>query len=137
MFTLKRIAKLASGIFSVLLFDGRPIGVTLTHAFPDGHGGFQPIVPPGSYVLKRGIHRLSNVMDFVTYEIMDVEGHSGLVFHVGNKNSDSEGCELTGEAFGFDGKGNTLVLSSADAFREFMELAGNAPELELEVEDCV
>lgn len=137
MFKLKRIAKLASGIFSVYLFDGRPFAVTLTHAFPDGKGGYEPIVEPGIYTMKRGVHRLENGVDFTTYEIMGVDGHDGLLFHIGNKNVDSKGCELTGESFGFDGKGNTLVLSSSDAFREFMELAAGAEELELEVEDCV
>ena len=134
--TIKRVAYRADGIFSEM-FDGTTLLMrTCEHAWPSGLPQYQflPMVMPGKYVCVRGQHRLKGMKeDFVTFEILGVPGHSGVLFHWGNWNEDSRGCVLTGEAFAFaphdtdrDGEVERheqrvqMVTNSRVAFKRFM-----------------
>ena len=66
--------------------------------------------------------------NFITFEVQNVPGHTGILFHTGNTNRDSEGCILLGSLI----KGN-ILLNSRPAFAKFMELLGNLPQFTLEV----
>lgn len=90
----------ADGIFSELRDEeGNLIAVTLEHAYQDDLPGFVPKIPNGKYLCKRGVHRLaSKAHDFTTFEITGVPGCTGILFHVGNFNNDSEGCVLLGRS---------------------------------------
>jgi len=91
---------------------------TLEHAFPSPTFGWQPIIPPGTFVCVLGAHRLPHMTeDFQTYEITGVEGHSKLLFHWGNWNKDSEGCILLGLS-----RQGDMLLNSKIAFNLFMKL---------------
>lgn len=124
---LSRIAYMPSGIFGVLSFDdGTILCQTLEHAYPldpaEPTPGFVAPsyiskIPVGEYICQRGMHTLENSpMPFETFEVMNVPGHTGILFHRGNVNKDSEGCILLGlERQGFD-----RITESVLAFGYFM-----------------
>lgn len=127
----------ADGIFGKLCFDGKPdtFCVTLSHAYEQDDGSYEPIVAPAIYTCKRGYHELANGVPFQTFEILGVNGHSGLLFHAGNWNSDSHGCTLLGKTVVRDAKGQWMITNSKDTFNEFMKLLEGKDEFELEIID--
>lgn len=68
-----------------------------------------------------------------TFEVQ-VHGHSAVLFHPGNVETDTQGCILLGNRVGWlDGK--RAVLESVKAFEAFMELMGEDSEFTLFVEN--
>jgi hypothetical protein len=109
------------GIFGELVdTSGNLICYTLEHAFPQDGGKYEPKLPSGSYVCLIGTHRLDhNPAPFQAYEVTGVPGHTGILFHVGNYNADSDGCILLGTAIA--GRDQSLTESRV-AFSKFMTL---------------
>jgi hypothetical protein len=64
--------------------------------------------------------------------VTGVAGHTGLLFHWGNWNRDSDGCILTGEAFADSAKGE-MVTNSRASFARFMALQDGFDSFQLEV----
>lgn len=116
--TLTRILKSENGIFGYLrdASDYTPLCVTLEHAYPDGTS-FAPKLPEGIYRCQRGYHQLDHMKaPFQTFEVRNVPGHSGILFHIGNYNKDSSGCILLGQA-----KIDNMLTHSGEAFSDFMQ----------------
>lgn len=112
--TLKRTARSEAGAFGYIpemhLY-------TLEHAYPTSDASFSAKIPAGTYVCKRSSHRLHGMTeDFVTFEVTGVPGHSGILFHWGNYNKDSEGCIL----LGMGKRGDDMITLSRVAFEDFM-----------------
>lgn len=120
---LKRDAWRSDGIFSQFMDDhGNTLFWTLEHAFKQPNGNYLPKIPDGLYQCVRGMHRLEGMdSDFETFEITGVEGHTGLLFHIGNYNMDSDGCVLVGTDIS---KLSTfwMITNSRAAFESFMSL---------------
>lgn len=113
--TLQRTDFREDGIFSKLSSANDQIAVTLEHSYDN-----KPKVPDGQYRCVRGIHQLEHGGQFETFEVTGVAGHSGILFHVGNYNQDSEGCILLGQDIS---KGASWMISNSKAtFDKFMEL---------------
>jgi hypothetical protein len=133
--SLRRQTFLRDGIFGVFRFDDDDITAfyTLEHAYlglsDSCPNGWSPKVPQGSYLCVRGIHRLAHGEPFETFEITAVPGHTGVLFHAGNYNADSEGCVLLG--LGRDG--DKMVTQSKAAFADFMDHLKGLPTFLLEV----
>ncbi len=89
--------------------------VTLEHAYPDGRG-WAAKLPPGTYTCVRGQHQLHSG-PIETFEVTGVPGHTGILFHIGNTQADSEGCILLGLR-----RGGDSIYESRKAFAQFMEL---------------
>lgn len=123
-FQLKRVAKIESGAFGVLLFAGTPFCVTLEHSY----GNYEPIIPNGFHQCTRSRYIKGG---YDTFEVQ-VEGHSRILFHKGNTEADSAGCILLAEMFvvvnGVAGIGTSQV-----AFDEFMKNAQGFDSFSLEV----
>lgn len=115
------------GIFGELHDDAGTIYETLEHAYCT-EWGWLPKLPLGTYTCQRGLHCLHNGIPFETFEITGVPNHSGILFHVGNYNDDSDGCIL----IGLGAAGNTLVHSKA-AFDQWMKTLEGINEFTLEV----
>lgn len=124
--TLTRLKKGADGVFGELEdADGEFVASTLERAyavpntFPTEWG---PKIPPGEYVCVRGIHQLANGKPFETFEILGVAGHTGLLFHQGNFDSDSQGCILLGMQIANIDSQTKMVTQSQAAFAKFRAL---------------
>jgi hypothetical protein len=124
-----------SGVYSTL--TANELGsiwtmATLEHAYP---GTTEPVsyiakIPPGVYPCVRGMHKLADEKPlFETFEITGVAGHSGLLFHVGNTNGDSEGCVLLGMFRQLD-----MIMLSKIAFDKFMTIQEGITQFQLTVE---
>ena len=139
--TLVRFKFAPDGIFSRLLdADGTQIAVTLEHAYPDGMSGYAPKVPLGTYLCERGTHCLKKGLGlgqpFETFEVMDVPGHTGILFHAGNFNRDSAGCLLLGEALvdpDGDGPKDEMVTNSRATMAKFLDIQAGVDTFELTV----
>ena len=122
--TLTRARFGAEGVFGYLIDStGGQVAVTCEHAYEQLDGTWKPKVPPGRYLCQRGTHSLADGINFTTFEITDVPGHTGILLHKGNVNSDSAGCVLLGTHLGELLEGAQLedaVLGSKDAFDLFM-----------------
>lgn len=128
LITVKRIAKLDEGVFGVMLFLGVPFCVTLEHSYLDN----EPVIPLGVYqcVATRFIKG-----DYATFEITGVEGHSRLLFHKANWETDLNGCVGLGESFTkLDGR--LAIAQSGDAFAEFMAKVGHMASFPVEFLEC-
>jgi hypothetical protein len=126
---LQRVAYRDDGILSTCAdASGTQVMVTLEHAFD-----LVPKIPSGTYICVRGPHRLNGMtQSFVTFEVSGVAGHTGLLFHWGNWNRDSDGCILTGEAFANSANGE-MVTNSRESFVRFMALHDGVDTFQLEV----
>lgn len=97
---LERYSYASDGIFGRLLEDDEKFfSYTLEHSYLTDPvlAARKPKIPPGTYECIKGSHILPGMEhDFQTYEITGVQGHTGLLFHPGNYNEDSDGCVLLG-----------------------------------------
>jgi Family of unknown function (DUF5675) len=109
-----------------------PFMVTLEHAYEQDDGSYAPKIPPGVYTCVLGTHSLSNGVPFQTYEITGVAGHSGLLFHTGNWDSDSSGCVLCGQTQIVE-DGSDMITNSRITFNNFMARLGGVQTWQLKV----
>ena len=94
--TLKRTEFRDDGIFGELSAGNLNL-VTLEHSYDK-----KPKIPVGTYKCVRGVHHLANMVHpFTTFEVTGVPGHTNILIHPGNWNSDSEGCILVGKVIGW------------------------------------
>lgn len=110
------------GIFGYLRDQvGKFSCFTLEHAY-GGISGYSAKIPPGTYDCERGLHHLFKVPNqFETFEVMNVPGHTALLFHPGNYDNDSEGCILVGNKITQLGYGAQMLANSKITFAKFME----------------
>ncbi len=128
LITVKRVAKLDEGVFGAILHLGVPFAVTLEHSFLDN----QPIIPAGVYTcVATQYHRGG----YPTFEITGVDGHSRLLFHKANWETDLEGCVGIGEGFAML-DGHLAIAQSGQGFGEFMQKVGHLPSFQVKFEDC-
>ena len=148
----KRTMYRPDGIFSVVsdAASGAPFMVVLEHAYhcddPEvanakaAYPGQEwiPKIPPGNFDCRRGEHRLEGMEEpFVTFEITGVAGHTNLLYHWGNFNRNSDGCNLTGEAFVEGAEGlphEEMVTKSRETFARFMAAQTGLDNFQLTVE---
>ena len=128
LIVVKRVAILEDGAFGVMLFLGTPFAVTLERTFDDG----LPVIPAGRYVCKP---RRYNRGGYQTFEITGVDGHSLLLFHKANWETDLEGCVGIGESFEVL-NGRLGIAQSSKGFSDFMDKAGDLPSFSVEFVDC-
>lgn len=127
--TLKRTDFREDGIFGFIeefnIF-------TLEHAYLE-NGVYKPKVPVGTYTCQMGMHSLGSGRRLITYELLNVPGHSGILIHPGNKNSDSEGCILVGEDIS---KGEVWTIErSVEAFLSLKKKQGGLPDFKITIEE--
>lgn len=130
---LIRTAFHLDGILGTLYADdGYQLAVTLEHSF----NGL-PKLPAGTYRCQKGLHSLhSRPVPFWTFEVMDVPNHTGILFHAGNYNEDSNGCILIGRVCTSNEQGSMITQSRQTFDRFMMDLEG-IDSFTLEVQDGV
>ena len=128
LITIKRVARLGDGCFGVILHLGVPFAVTLERTFEDGN----PIIPAGTYLcLPRPYHKGG----YDTFEITGVEGHSLLLFHKANWETDLQGCVGIGESYAVL-QDRLAIGQSGAGFAEFWHKVKGLTQFEVTVEDC-
>lgn len=134
MLTLIRTDFKETGIFGKLLRkDGELIAYTLEHSLPkDKKGKYYAKTAPGTYVCRRSkwYRKPGEADDVETYEIMEVPGHTRILFHFGNYESDTQGCILLGLK-----RYKDMVTHSRVAFNQFMDLVGHKDSFFLTIEE--
>ena len=131
---LSRVKFNADGIMGRLLdADHIQLAATLEHSY-----GGKPKLPVGEYRCVRGFHRLhADAPLFETFEVTGVPGHTGILFHIGNFNRDSDGCILLGRAATTSVEGWSMVTSSGATFQQFMKDLEGVESFSLTVEDGI
>ena len=130
---LKRKEYRADGIFGEITdANGNFLFISLEHAYPV-EGALAAKVPNGTYVCKRGVHELHDGVSFETFEVI-VPNHTGILFHIGNYGSDSEGCFLVASGMGNTLAGGKMVTDSKNAFIKFMTLQNSINEFYVTIE---
>lgn len=128
LITVKRVAKLDEGVFGAILHLGVPFAVTLERSF----AGNQPLIPPGIYDCMATRY---NRGGYPTFEIVGIVGHSRLLFHKANWETELEGCVAIGEGFAvLDGR--LAISQSGQGFGEFMQKVSHLPGFKVKFEDC-
>jgi uncharacterized protein DUF5675 len=123
MLEVKRVAVIPEGAFGVALWNTVPFAVTLERTYDDN----QVKIDSGIYNCRRTVYHRGN---YATFEIL-VPGHSRILFHKGNVESELEGCVAVGEEFGIlDGK--PAILQSGRGFSELMKLTSDIHDLTVE-----
>lgn len=130
--TLTRQSYNSWGIISTLAdADGAILFYTLEHAYVQPDGSYAPKVPSGTYTCLQGMHNLPGLSgEFQTYEVQAVPGHTGILFHPGNYNKDSEGCILVGTDVSPESQ---MITQSGHAFAKFLTLQQNDRTFQLTV----
>lgn len=123
--TLRRTQFTPDGIFGELVNDaGSLIAVTLEHSYE-----LVPKIAEDVYLCQRGMHQLAGMScPFETFEVTDVPNHTQILFHMGNYNRDSAGCILVGKSVL-----DKMIVSSREAFAEFMEIQKGVDQFSLTV----
>lgn len=137
---LTRIDKREDGIFGTLHTETKTtLAVTIEHAYDSGlgNGSYDAKLQPGTYNCVRGAHQLHAGKPFETFEVKGVAGHTGILFHVGNFNEDSEGCILLGRRIAprDPPESGNMITSSRNTFNAFMDLLRGLDSFTLEVRD--
>lgn len=136
---LKRISsRTDTPTFGVLLYEGMPFCVTLERPWLSNRRG-ESCIPLGDYRVVRC--RNSPDYDFQdsprfgdTFQVMNVQGRSKILFHKGNINDDTHGCIIVGEKYE-PLHGEPAVLASGPAFAEFMRLLAGESAFDLSITD--
>lgn len=102
-----------NGILGILGSKEEDICYTLEHAY-----NLAPKIPEGIYRCVRGQHQLKSG-PIETFEVTNVPNHTGILFHPGNTENDSEGCILLG--MGKSGDALTLSRLAFEAFMGFQD----------------
>lgn len=132
MMKLIRISQTNNATFGVLLEGDTPFALTLEPPWLDNKP-FISCIPAGTYTCQ-----LTESPKFgLTYEVMDVEGRTHILFHKGNTQEDTSGCILVGEEFADTNAGNPWIKSSAKGFLEFISRIHGEITFELEIQDKV
>jgi len=86
-------------------------------------------IRPGEYFCQR----VFSPKHGDTFQVMDVEGRSNILFHKGNDVSESLGCILLGNKCGKNYLENRGVLESGLAFKAFMNRLARMESFNLEI----
>ncbi len=127
-FRLIRIAYTPLSTFGVLLDEGIPFCVTLERPWLENKKSVS-CIPHGYYLCER----VQSPKFGDTFEIVDVDARSHILFHKGNLSEDTHGCVLVGERYDPLGEKNA-ILSSGKAFIEFKKRTKGAKFFKLRIE---
>jgi hypothetical protein len=121
-----RVEESEQGALGVLIIDGVIFCFTLE---PDRNEKGKLYIPQGVYHCQR----FHGTKWPDTFEIQ-VPGHTAVLFHSGNTESDTLGCVLLGATTG-KLKGARAVLNSGQTFKDFLAVTASLKEFGLFIED--
>lgn len=129
---LQRILIIPEGAWGMLVWQGRPLLLTLERTYDDGQRGTQTLkIPPGDYTLRRSWY---NRGAYNTWQIIGglVTAERRILIHKGNWEDHSEGCVLVG--MGLLATGPRPGISySAEAHQRLMSATTGVDQVQLTV----
>lgn len=125
-----RIVESDEGTFGVLKINEVPVCVTLEPKDEENATNISSI-PAQQYICKRVVTPKHGEC----FEVMNVPGRTSVLFHKGNVSGHTQGCIILGQKFG-SLSGVKAVLSSKNAFYEFMFQLENHNEFHLTIVEC-
>ncbi len=141
---LNRVSSDVDGVFGILTDEKHnKIAVTLEHAFDAGHGNgsYTAKVAPGTYVCKRHPPARLPYETFMLEHVPKFNGKdvTGILFHIGNYNSDSDGCILVGRNIiptltDSSTSGDQMITSSKNTFLKLMDILKGLDSFTLEIQ---
>jgi hypothetical protein len=130
--TLIRIEQSEQGALGILVFDGKIFCFFLQ---PDENDPQRFHLPAGDYIARR-FHgtKWPNTFEIVRPGTNGVDGHTDLLFHAGNTETDSRGCTLLGATVG-KLKGDRAVLNSGMTFQAFLNYTKEVNDFDVRIVD--
>ncbi len=122
---LRRIEMTEACSRGVLVIDNKFICMTLERPWLDNRPNVS-CIPPGLYPCRR----VNSPHFGETFEVCDVPGRSHILFHGGNKPTDTEGCILTGRTLP---PLTAAIRDSKVAHATLMEVLAGIDTFDLEV----
>lgn len=125
-----RIEKGDAGVFGATTINGEAFCVSLELPDRNNKVGVS-CIPAGLYECRR----YQSPRFGETFQVMDVDGRTYILFHAGNTTDDSRGCVLLGQYFG-KLRGDHVrraVLNSGKTFRAFMDRMVGVDSFNLEI----
>lgn len=126
---LFRIAQSATATYGVLIQEGIPFALTLERPWLFNRKS-ESCIPVGTYKTIR----VQSPKHGNTFQVQNVTDRSGINFHKGNLEEDTEGCVLVGEQFE-PVNGKPGIVASTAGFAQFLELLKDLNEFTLEITD--
>lgn len=113
----------------MLMFDGVPECITLELPYLGNKKGVS-CIPPGRYLCKKVKDRTTGggMKIPLTFEVTDVPGRTGILFHKGNTTADTRGCVLIGKYINYPS-----ILNSRDGWETFLKNTRSVNEFTLNV----
>lgn len=113
MITLEAAEISARGAFYSVRDAERFLFWVATHTYQQADGTWLPKTPAGTYTCQRGAHEIPTGEKFDTFEVLNVPGHTGILFvHPGNlPERDSDGCFICGRALGYLDNQRDVIMS--------------------------
>lgn len=129
---LQRTLVIPEGAWGMLVWQGRPLTLTLERTYDEGPRGTQMVkIPPGDYTLRRSWY---NRGGYNTWQIVGgiVTPERRILIHKGNWEEHSEGCVLVGMGLLSTGP-RPGIGYSAEAHQRLMTATAGADTLRLTV----
>jgi hypothetical protein len=116
--------------FGVFLIEGKPRFLTLELPYRNNEHEIS-CIPEGEYKCKRVFNRVTagGTSLGTTFEVSNVIGRSGILFHVGNTSKDTKGCILIGQTL----EDSDAIRGSKMAFANFLESFSGINEFRLTI----
>jgi hypothetical protein len=128
---LVRVSEFLGATHGILCYDDAPALCTLEEPWLSNKQRVS-CIPTGAYHMVR----VKSPKFGDTFEVTDVPGRSGILFHVGNTLDDTEGCILLGTRYGML-NGKAAVMNSTKAFLLFMGKMAQRQEAILRIVSAV
>lgn len=124
---LIRFMSLGGATIGMLMFGGHSF-VTLENEWKQNEKNIS-CIPNGCYSLHKTENRrtFGGMLIPLTYEVEEVPGRSGILFHIGNYESDTSGCILLGRYWLTVRDHKPMICQSKDAFNHFVSLIKKNP----------
>jgi len=116
----------------ILIVHGRMLGFTLELPWRSNRR-FVSCIPPGFYRVRLRESWRRSRDHGPTYEVCNVPGRSGILFHPGNTIDDVEGCIAPGLTVGLVGDKRGVLHSNA-AFKRFRDAMDGIRETALHIQ---
>lgn len=128
---LRRETSKVNGTLGILSINKKIFCCTLEESDEENTSNISSI-PTGQYICRRySSERYKN-----TFEVIQVTGRSGILFHAGNTEKDTAGCIILGQHFGKLKSCERAILNSGKTFEEFMEKLDDVFEFHLTITEC-